>query len=222
MEIASYIDHTILKPTTSIADVEKACSEAVEYHFAAVCIPPYFVKKAFNKIENTAVKLATVIGFPFGYNPYAAKVTEVKNAIKDKANEIDIVMNIAAFKDKNFGYLANEIGAITTIARTNNVTTKLIIETAYLNEDELKECCSLFGDSGIHYMKTSTGYADKGATIEAVKLLRRHLPEAVKIKASGGIKTLSFARSLIEAGAERLGCSSSVALINEEKVHGGY
>ncbi|HVG15601.1 MAG TPA: deoxyribose-phosphate aldolase [Chitinophagaceae bacterium] len=222
MEIASYIDHTILKPTTTIADVEKVCSEAIEYHFAAVCIPPYFVKKAFNLVENTAVKLATVIGFPFGYNPYAAKLTEVKKAIKDKANEIDIVMNLAAFKDKNFTYLTKEIGAITTIARMNNVTTKLIIETAYLNEDELKECCSLFGDSGINFMKTSTGYADKGATIEAVSILRKHLPGEVKIKASGGIKTLSFARSLIEAGAERLGCSSSVALINEERVSGGY
>jgi deoxyribose-phosphate aldolase len=222
MEIASYIDHTILKPTTTIADVEKVCREAIDYHFAAVCIPPYFVKKAFNLVENTAVKLATVIGFPFGYSPYAAKVTEVKEAIKDKANEIDIVMNMAAFKDKDFAYMLHEIRELTTIAGTNNVITKLIIETAYLSEDEIRECCSLFGDSGIHFMKTSTGYADKGATIEAVALLRKHLPGQVKIKASGGIKTLSFARSLIDAGAVRLGCSSSVALINEASAPDGY
>ncbi len=215
MNIAEYIDHTVLKPTTTLEDVEKLCEEAVSYQFAAVCVPPLFVKKAKAILNNSSTKVATVIGFPFGYSAIEAKVAEVVLAIIDGADELDVVINISAIKNNDWQFLANEINAILPIIKNKNKIIKVIIESGILTEEEIIKCCDLYGAAGVDFMKTSTGYAEKGASLEAVKLMRKHLADNVLIKASGGIKNFIFAKQLIQAGANRIGCSSSVAIINE-------
>lgn len=216
MNLASYIDHTILKPTTLIAEVEKLCQEAVQYQFAAVCVPPLFVKQAKQYVKDSNVKVATVIGFPFGYSAIEAKVAEVLLALVDGADELDVVINIAALKNKDWTYLANEINHILPIIHKKEKIIKIIIESGILTDEEIIRCCNLYAAAGIDYMKTSTGYAEKGASVEAVVLMRKHLPTTIKIKASGGIRTAAFAKELIQAGADRLGCSASVNIIKEK------
>ena len=213
MQLARYIDHTILKPTTTIADVEKLCSEATQYGFAAVCVPPPFVKKAKELTGNLEVKTATVIGFPFGYSAVEAKIAEVLLAMVDGADELDIVINLIALKNGDWQYLANEINHLVPLIKQKEKVVKIIIESGVLTDDEIKKCCELYGAAGIDYLKTSTGYAEKSATVEAVKLMRSNLPRDVQIKASGGIRTYGFAKELVEAGATRLGCSASVAIV---------
>ncbi len=215
MNIASYIDHTILKPTALVADIEKICAEALQYQFAAVCIPPLFVKKAVALLTGTDVKVATVIGFPFGYSAIEAKVAETVLAIIDGADELDLVINISAIKNNDWQFLAGEINAILPIVRSKQKVIKIIIESGVLTDEEIITCCDLYGAAGVDFMKTSTGYAEKGATVHAVQLMRKHLADKIHIKASGGIKTYTFAKQLIDAGATRLGCSSSIQIVNE-------
>jgi len=215
MDIASYIDHTVLKPATLIADVEKVCAQAIQYQFAAVCVPPLFVKKAAALLTGTAIKTATVIGFPFGYSAVEAKVAETILAIIDGADELDVVINISAIKNNDWQFLASEINAILPILRKRATLIKIIIESGILTNEEIIKCCDLYGAAGVDFMKTSTGYAEKGATVEAVQLMRKHLADKIQIKASGGIKTYTFAKQLIDAGATRLGCSSSVEILTE-------
>lgn len=213
MKLNHYIDHTILKPTTLIADIEKLCIEARQYHFAAVCVPPNFVKKAKILVEGSDVKVATVIGFPFGYSAVESKIAEILLAIVDGADELDVVINISAIKNNDWMYLADEINHIMPIIRSKNKAIKIIIESGILTDEEIIKCCEIYGLAGIDYLKTSTGYAEKGATVEAVKLFRLHLPANIQIKASGGIRDYAFAKELIDAGATRLGCSASVAIV---------
>jgi len=215
MAINSYIDHTVLKPTTLIADVEKLCKEAIEYSFAAVCVPPLFVQQASALVQGSSVKVATVIGFPFGYSAVEAKVAEAVLAIIDGADELDMVINISALKNNDWQFLANELNAVLSIVRSKNKVIKIIIESGVLTEEEIIKCCDLYGAAGVDFMKTSTGYAEKGATIEAVALMRKHLANTIQIKASGGIKSYSFASALIAAGANRIGCSSSIQIVSE-------
>ena len=217
MNIATYIDHTILKPTTLTADVKALCKEANENSMAAVCVPPMFVKQAKSLLQNSNVKVATVIGFPFGYSAVEAKLAEVLLAIVDGADELDMVINISALKNNDWQYLAGEINAILPIIRTKKKVIKVIIETGLLSDEEIIKCCDLYGLAGVDFLKTSTGYAESGATVHAVKLMRKHLADTVKIKASGGIRTFKFAKELIEAGADRIGCSSSLKIIEESK-----
>lgn len=215
MRINSYIDHTVLKPTTTLQEVEQLCREAIQYQFAAVCVPPLFVKKAMALVAGTGVKAATVIGFPFGYSAIEAKVAETVLAIVDGADELDLVINISAIKNKDWQFLASEINAILPIVRNKNKVIKIIIESGILTDEEIITCCDLYGAAGVDFMKTSTGYAATGATVEAVALMRKHLADAVQIKASGGIKNYTFAKALIDAGATRLGCSSSIQIVEE-------
>ena len=215
MNIANYIDHTVLKPGTLIADVEKLCAEAREYNFAAVCVPPLFIKKAKELTAGSTVKVATVIGFPFGYSAIEAKLAEMVLAIVDGADELDMVINISAIKNKDWQFLASEINTIMPIVRSKGKVIKVIIESGILTDEEIITCCDIYGLAGVDYMKTSTGYAETGATIAAVQLMRKHLLSAIKIKASGGIKNYNFALQLINAGANRLGCSSSVQIVQE-------
>ena len=215
MNIASYIDHTILKPTTTIGDVEKICAEAIKYQFAAVCVPPLYVKKAKELLKDSSIKVATVIGFPFGYAAIEAKVAELVLAIIDCADELDVVINISAIKNNDWQFLANEINSILPIVKNKNKLIKVIIESGILTDEEIIKCCDLYGAAGVDFLKTSTGYAEKGATVEAVQLMRKHLADNVRIKASGGIKNYPFAKQLIDAGANRLGCSSSLSIVNE-------
>ncbi len=216
MQLAPYIDHTILKPTTLVAEVAQICKEAAEYGFAAVCVPPNFVKKAKEFLVGTNVKVATVIGFPFGYSAVEAKLAEIVLAMVDGVDELDVVANISAIKNQDWVYLANELNHIMPVVKSKNKVIKIIIESGILTQDEIIKCCELYGVAGIDFLKTSTGYAEKGASVEAVKLFRLHLPEVVQIKASGGIRDYAFAAELVEAGATRLGCSASLAIVKGE------
>ncbi|MEO6355361.1 MAG: deoxyribose-phosphate aldolase, partial [Ferruginibacter sp.] len=189
--------------------------EAIQYHFAAVCVPPLFVKKAVALLAGTPVKVATVIGFPFGYSAIEAKVAETVLALVDGADELDLVINISALKNNDWQFLAGEINAILPIIRRAGKVVKIIIESGVLTDEEIIKCCDLYGAAGVDFMKTSTGYAEKGATVAAVQLLRKHLAEKIQIKASGGIKTYTFAKQLIDAGATRIGCSSSIQIVTE-------
>ena len=217
MPIAQFIDHTILKPGTTLADIEKICEEALQYGFAAVCVPPYYVRDARQILDNNhTVKVATVVGFPFGYSHYKAKRTETEQALKDSADEIDMVMNLAAFKSNDLAYLESEIKEITDLLKDEKTVLKVIIESGILEEEEIIKCCALYQHFPVDFLKTSTGYAEKGATLEAVALMRQHLPAHIQIKASGGIKSYAFAKQLIDAGATRLGCSASVAIAQGE------
>lgn len=221
MELNRYIDHTILKPTTLVSDIDKLCNEAVEYKFAAVCVPPNFVKQAKKLTQGSAVKVATVVGFPFGYSAIEAKIAEILLAMVDGADELDVVINISAIKNNDWGYLANEINHIMPIIKQKNKIVKIIIESGILTDEEIIKCCELYGVAGIDYLKTSTGYAEKGATVEAVKLFRKYLPPHVQIKASGGIRTYEFAKQLVDAGATRLGCSASIAIVKGQPLPAG-
>jgi deoxyribose-phosphate aldolase len=213
MKLNHYIDHTILKPTTLISDIEKLCAEAKKYQFVAVCVPPNFVKKAKAFLEESNVKVATVVGFPFGYSAVESKIAEILLAMVDGADELDVVINISAIKNNDWLYLADEINHIMPIIRSKNKVIKVIIESGILTDEEIIKCCGIYGLAGIDYLKTSTGYAEKGATVEAIKLFRLHLPANIQIKASGGIRDYAFAKQLIDAGATRLGCSAGVAIV---------
>jgi deoxyribose-phosphate aldolase len=215
VQINQYIDHTLLKPTALIGDIKRICSEAIQYKFVAVCVPPPMIKTAKQELKNSGVKTATVIGFPFGYSAVEAKIAETVLSIVDGADELDMVINLIALKNNDWQYLANEINHVMPVVKQKNKVIKTIIESGVLTEEEIIRCCEIYGAAGVDFMKTSTGYAEKGATIDAVKLMRAHLPEHIQIKASGGIKTYAFAKELIDAGATRLGCSSSVHIVSE-------
>lgn len=224
MSIAQYIDHTVLKPTTTAAEVQKACAEATAHGFAAVCIPPHFVRLAVQAMAAGGnVKVATVIGFPFGFTYTAAKVEEVKTAIGEGADELDMVISLAALKNGDFHFLETEVAAVSDLTAAGGKTLKLIIESGILSAAEVIKCCEIYKNYPVQFLKTSTGYAEKGASVEAVQLMRKHLPASIRIKASGGIRDYAFARQLIEAGASRLGCSASVAILqNEPAGSAGY
>ena len=208
-----------------MADIEKLCAEAKQYDFAAVCVPPNFVKLAKEKVAGSTVQVATVIGFPFGYSATEAKIAEIILAMVDGADELDVVANISAIKNADWTAIADEINHIMPIIRSKNKLVKIIIESGVLTDDEIIKCCDIYGIAGIDYLKTSTGYAEKGASVEAVKLFRKHLPDQVQIKASGGIRDYAAAKSMIDAGATRIGCSAGVAIVsgaNTDNVKSNY
>jgi deoxyribose-phosphate aldolase len=215
IDLASVIDHTLLKPDTTYADIEQLAAEAIEHGFAAICVPPFFVQEAAQLLEGKAVKVATVVGFPFGYNPTSAKVDEVKSCIDKGADEIDAVVNLPAVKNHKWAYVTNDIQSITTAAHLQGKVVKIIIETGMLTDAEIGKLCEICTAAEVDYLKTSTGFNGQGATVEAVRQLRSLLPENIKIKASGGIRNLDFAKELLEAGANRIGTSSGVQLIQE-------
>lgn len=217
MDIASYIDHTLLKPLASDAEIDTLCVEAVDWGFAAVCVPPYFVSRAARNIRSSPVKLATVIGFPFGYSTISSKLQEIEQAMLDGAQELDMVVCLAAIKNGNWTYLEKEAKQCLRLIRQEHRIVKLIIESGVLTEAELIRCCELYADLGPAFLKTSTGYAETGATVRAVELMREHLPSSIGIKASGGIRNFAFAKELLDAGASRLGCSASLRILEESK-----
>lgn len=220
LAVNKYIDHTILKPTCLVADIQKLCTEAKQYDFAAVCVPPNFVKLAKELIAGSSLQVATVIGFPFGYSATEAKIAEMILAMVDGADELDVVANISAIKNGDWMAIADEINHIMPIVRSKGKKIKVIIESGVLTDEEIIKCCDIYGVAGIDYLKTSTGYAEKGASVEAVQLFRKHLPEAVQIKASGGIRDYATAKQMIEAGATRIGCSAGVAIVTGAQMEG--
>lgn len=217
MNIAAYIDHTILKPTTTNEEVKALCEEAKAFQFAAVCVPPNFISLAKSLLANSEVKVATVIGFPFGYSNTAAKLAEINQAIADGADELDMVHHLAALKNGDWQLVEADVKACTEACHRQGKIIKVIVESGLLTDEELIECCNRYQHYPIDFMKTSTGYAAVGATTHAVEIMRTHLPETISIKASGGIRNYSFAQELIHAGANRLGCSASVAIAKESQ-----
>jgi len=211
--VSSYIDHTLLKPTASYADLTKLCEEARTYRFVAVCIPPSAVELARRTLDNSPVKVATVIGFPFGYNSPNTKLMETEEAIADGADELDMVINLIDLKSGSWSSIQEEMDALISLAHRHRKLVKVIIETGVLSNAEVIRCCQLLADLGADFLKTSTGFAEKGASVEIVRLMREHLPPSVRIKASGGIRTFEFAKELIDAGAARLGTSAGKTIV---------
>lgn len=214
MDIASIIDHTVLKADCTFQDIKQLCEEAKTYQFAAVCVPPFYVKHAHKILVNTRIRIATVVGFPMGYSTIPAKVEEIKRAINDGADELDVVVNIAAIKNTNWNYVKNDIETATRIAQMRGKSIKIIFETALLSLEEIERLCEICAISEVNYIKTSTGFHGQGATPEIVRFMRKYAPPSIKIKASGGIRTYEAAIELIAAGADRLGCSASIAIVN--------
>lgn len=215
-KLASYIDHTLLKPQASENDISRVCREAIEYGFFSVCINPSYVSLVSNFLKNSSVKVCSVLGFPFGANTLDVKILEAKKAIQDGANEIDMVINLGAMKSGKYQQVKDEINAIVEqVKQYNNTAVKVIIETGLLNRDEKILACKIVKESKADFVKTSTGFNTSGATIADVKLLRQVVGPNFAIKASGGIRTYNNAMQLINAGANRLGTSSGVLILKE-------
>lgn len=216
MNLANHIEHTNLKPNAVNEDIIKLCNEAMEHGFYGVCIAPYFVQLAKKTLKKSDVKIISVAGFPFGYNTVSSKVEETKKAINSGADEVDMVVNISAFKSGDIATVQNDIQAVVTACHLQNKLVKVIIETCYLNEEEIRLLCKICADCEADFVKTSTGFGAEGASVEAVKIMRKFLPTKIKIKAAGGIKSKAFAEELIAAGANRVGCSTSIELVQAD------
>lgn len=216
-EIFGYIDHTQLKPFAVWEDIESLCKEALEYHTASVCVPPAYVKRIHDKYGEK-LNICTVVGFPLGYSVTAAKEAEIKQALEDGANEIDMVVNIGDVKNGDFDKVEEEIRTLKKACGSHIL--KVIIETCYLDESEKIAMCRAVTSAGADYIKTSTGFGTKGATLEDVKLFGEKIGPNVKIKAAGGVKTKEDLEQFIKAGCSRIGTSSAVSLLNGERGSG--
>lgn len=226
-EFAKTVDHTLLKPDATRDEMVRLCGEAARFHFAAVCVPPCYVRLCARELRGTDVKVATVVSFPFGADAPGVKAAAVREAIVGGASELDIVMNISKFLSGEFDSVADElsglVGEVSAVAVSNglnDVVVKVIVETAYLNDKMKRLATRIVAASGADFVKTSTGFGPSGAVPEDVTLLRGEAPEGLAVKASGGIRTLEDALEMLNAGASRLGMSASVAIM-EEAENGG-
>ena len=204
-------DHTILKPDASKEAVEKICREALQYDFASVCVNQYRTRQVAELLKGSAVKVCTVVGFPLGAVSTEVKVFETEKAIADGATEIDMVINVGALKDKDYDYVENDIRRVKEAC--DNITLKVIIETCLLTEEEKIKACQLSMEAGADFVKTSTGFSTGGATSEDVALMRKTVGKVCQVKASGGIRDAATAKLMVEAGADRLGTSATVNII---------
>lgn|SRR5690554_4544377 len=210
--LAKMIDHTLLKPEATYSEIEKLCQEAEEYHFASVCINPVHVRLAAKLLLKSDVKVCTVIGFPLGAGTPVTKMVEVRDAIANGATEVDMVINIGALKSGDYDLFSRDIKAVVDAA-AGQALTKVIIETCLLNEEEKVKACLLAKNAGADFVKTSTGFSKGGATLEDVELMRKTVGAEIGVKASGGIRDRRTAEQMVKAGANRLGTSSSVAIV---------
>ena len=222
MEKSKYIDHTLLKAVATKQDILNLCAEANKYHFASVCVNPGYVEYAHNLLLGSDVQVCTVIGFPLGANATSVKAFETTQAIADGADECDMVINIGAAKEHDWDYVYEDILAVVKAA--NGVLTKVIIETCYLTDEEKEMACKMAVKAGADFVKTSTGFGTGGATVEDVKLMHAAVEGKAKVKASGGIRSTADFEAMIEAGAERIGCSAGVKIMEgyEGDLGGNY
>jgi deoxyribose-phosphate aldolase len=211
------IDHTLLKPDATRSQIEQLCDEAKHYGFASVCVNPSFVKLCAERLESTTVKVCTVIGFPLGATSTEAKVFEAQQAIRDGAEEVDMVINIGMLKSGEESYVEQDIRSVVNVAKRSGVLTKVIVETALLTDEEKRRACGLAKQAGADFVKTSTGFTRGGATVEDVRLMRRAVGSSMGVKASGGIRSSEDARVLVASGATRLGTSASVQIVTGAK-----
>jgi len=221
MNLAKYIDHTILKPNAQKDAVLKLCDEAIEYSFASVCVNEYFTKLVSEALAGTDVLTCTVIGFPLGASDSTVKAFETKRAVEVGADEIDMVLNVGAMKDKQYDYVRADIKGVVDAA--GGKTVKVILETCLLEKDEIVKASRLSVEAGAHFVKTSTGFSTGGATVEDVKLMKDTVGDKAKVKASGGVRDYETAMKMIEAGAERIGASAGIAIVSGQEASGdGY
>jgi deoxyribose-phosphate aldolase len=219
MNLASFIEHTNLSPVATIRHIDVLVDEARQHGFFGVCVPPFWVKRARREIGRDGITLVTVAGFPLGYNMTETKLDEMKRAIDNGADEIDVVWNVSSFKT-NLPWTKIEIAKCSKLAHDHQKLLKVIIETAYLQDEEIALASKLCADAGTDFVKTSTGFAPSGANAAHIAIIKKNLPPTVGIKASGGIKTHEQMLSMIQAGANRIGTSSAVSIIqstNPEK-----
>lgn len=214
-QFGKFLDSTLLKPDASKAQIESLCTDAVRHGFATVCIHPFWVPFAAQSTRNSDVRVGTVIGFPLGANTSSTKVFETSDAIKNGAKEVDFVMNLTAFKSGMSREVLDDMIGIIKVAKPLGVITKVIVEVGYLDESEKILACQLAAQAGVDFVKTSTGFGPKGAEPEDVRLLKKMVGSKIGVKAAGGIRTLTQALSLIEAGATRLGTSNAKGLMDE-------
>ena len=216
MSIASYIDHTLLKPDATGEQIDQLCAEAREYGFASVCVNPYYVARCVKNLKGTDVKVCTVVGFPLGATTAESKAFEALQAIASGAKEIDMVMNVCAMKSGHTKAIEQEIQA-RAAAVEGQAILKVIIETCLLTDEEKNQACRIARRSGADFVKTSTGFSTGGATVEDVALMRKAVGSKLGVKASGGIRDYATAKAMIEAGATRIGASAGVAIVKEEQ-----
>ena len=209
-----YFDSTLLKAISTTSDIEKLCRDAKEYKFKAVCINPCYVSLAKELLKDSDVKVCTVIGFPLGANTTYIKKEEVVDAISNGADEVDMVINVGALKDKNYDYVENEIKELREASRDKVL--KVIIETCYLEEDEIIKMTEICNETKVDYIKTSTGFGTRGASIEDIEIINKYKNKDLKIKASGGIREKKDAEKYIELGVSRIGTSNAVKMMEEE------
>ena len=215
MDLASYIEHTNLSPVLTIRDIDQVVEEARQYNFLGICVPPFWVKRARREIGNAKIILVSVAGFPLGYNMTETKLDEIKRAIDNGADEVDVVWNISSYKT-NLPWTKIEIAKCSKLTHDHGKLLKVIIETAYLSDAEIEHACKICADAGADFVKTSTGFAPAGAKAEHIALMRKALPPGTGIKASGGIKTYEQALSMVQAGADRIGTSAGIAIVQSK------
>ena len=215
--LAATLDHTLLRPDCTEAQIVQLCQEARQYGFASACVPPYYVPVAARELDGSSVAVCTVIGFPLGYNSPRVKFREAEIALAEGATELDLVLNVSALKSGSLATVKAEVEDLADLCDVHDALLKVIIETALLTEEEMEMAARLCAEAGAHFVKTSTGFASRGASVADVELLRRVLPASVRIKASGGIRTREQARALLAAGADRLGTSNSLVIINDDE-----
>jgi deoxyribose-phosphate aldolase len=213
-DLASLIDHTLLKPEATKAEITKLCSEAAKYSFASVCINPSYVSLCAKLLRDTSVKVCTVIGFPLGATSTAAKAFEAEHALRDGAKEIDMVMNVGMLKSADYDYVENDIFAVASTGRRYGALTKVILETALLTDEEKIKACLLAKRAGADFVKTSTGFSKGGATVGDIALMRKVVGTAMGVKASGGVRTREEALAMVASGADRIGASASVKIVS--------
>jgi len=218
-ELFQYVDHTQLKAFATWEDIQKLCEEAIQYKTASVCVPPCYIKRIADTYGEK-INICTVVGFPLGYSTTEAKVEEVKKALEDGASEIDMVVNISDVKNGDYETVEKEIKALREVTGTKIL--KVIIETCYLSEEEKIAMCHAVTRAKADYIKTSTGFGTKGATLEDIILMKKHIGEEVKIKAAGGIRSKEDMENYIAAGCSRLGTSSAVDILVKQESNGGY
>lgn len=214
-DVAGKIDHTLLKPETSEKDIDSLCQEARLYEFASVCINPYWINRCSELLDGSPVKVCTVIGFPLGANTKEVKAVEAAKAAADGAEEIDMVINIGAVKSGNFKEVEEDIRYVVNSV-PKRITVKVILETALLTNEEKIQGCKAAVNAGADFVKTSTGFAKGGATVEDVRLMRQTVGSALGVKASGGIRSYTDAEAMFKAGANRIGASASVKIVKKE------
>ena len=212
-----YFDHTLLKPEATQAQIEKLCQEALKYDFYAVCVNSCYVGLCADLLKGSDVKVAAVIGFPLGACTTASKVFETEEACKDGAREIDMVLNVGVFKDGRYDYIRDDILEVVQAAEKYGAIVKVILETCLLTPEEIAEACRLSKESGAHFVKTSTGFNSGGAKAEDVALMRETVGPDMEVKASGGIRDYDTVMAMIEAGADRIGASASVAVMEDPR-----